>query len=452
MKNTTPMTSNYSEPTAKAFSLLFVAFLGVLGVYATRGLYADGSFFLFNILSQKSYWDFDKPRAFAQLITQTPVVLGVKFGIKDLTDLIYLHSFGLVGIPIIIWLLALFEQVKSGHFWTLLAAFSATYLSAGFFAIGEYNLTYALAAYCFSVLFKDKLTNFDLLLIIAAAIALTRSYEAMIFLGPALFLISANRLIYIDANKTIIEKWVLLVLLFLFASATTVAVWSVLFPRDPANLAGAGDVSQIIKSGHFIYLVAMISMYFIAQALPKKLKYIFVLIVIGSAIYFVSGQQLWNSPSMNYGFRSMAGLILFAIFLAAFIEEKFRKHGLIKASTQKSSAQAKQLVSLSLFLSLAFSSAVYSYEFSRWVKTFEIEANKAPNWIHLDEVMTVDGYHSRFNWAWTNPALSIILRGNNSGGLLNSKSYTGWQPFNPESMQKNPISYFSKTNQLQVWK
>jgi hypothetical protein len=446
------MIINYSESTAKVFALFFIACLGVLGVYAAVGLYADGSFFLLNILSQKSYWDFDKPRAFAQLITQTPVALGVKFGIKDLTGLIYLHSFGLIGIPIIIWLLALFNQIKSGHFWTLLAAFSATYLSAGFFAIGEYNLTYALAAFCFSVLLKDNLTNFDLALITTAAIALTRSYEAMIFLGPTLFLISANRLICIDTNKTIVEKCVLLVLLFLFSSATTVAIWSVLFPRDPGNLAGAGDVTQIVKSGHFIYLVAMIAMYFLVQAIPKKSKHIFVFIAIGSAIYFISEQKLWNSPSMNHGFRSMAGLILFSIFLTAFIEERIRKHGLIRASAQKSSEQAKQLVSLALFLSLAFTSAVYSYEFSRWLKTFELEASKASNWIHLDEVMTVDGYYSGFNWAWTNPALSIILRGNNSGGLLNSKSYTGWQPFNPESMQNNPISYFSKTSELQIWK
>ncbi len=452
MKNAIPMTNNFNASTAKAAVLLLVALLGILGIYAVRGLYADGSFFLFNILSQKSYWDFDKSRAFVQLITQTPVVLGIKFGAKDLTTLIYLHSLGLIGIPIIIWCLALFQHIKSEHFWTLLIAFSATYLSAGFFAIGEYNLTYALAAYCFSVLLKDKITHFDSALIILAALVLTRSYEAMVFLGPALFLFSASRLRGPQSNKIFLQNYILLALLFLFAFATTIATWSVLFPRDPANLAGAGSISHIIKSGHFIYLAGMISFFFLIQTTPKKLNYLFFLVTIGSAIYFISDQEIWNSPSMNYGFRSMAGLILFSIFLVAYILDKNNKHGLIKIAAAKNSAALTKSVSLLLFLSLAFASATYSFEFSRWIKIFEFEANKASNWIHIDEVTALDGFYSRYNWAWTNPSLSVILRGDGRGGILNSKYYTGWQPFKPESMQENPISYFSKTRELQIKK
>ena len=146
-------------------------------------------------------------------------MVGIKLGIRDLSTLIYLHSFGLVGIPTIIWCLALFKQIKYQLFYTLLIAFSATYLSAGFFTIGEYNLTYALAAYCFSVLVQDKLTHFDSVLIIFAATVLMRPYEAMIFLGPVLFVISESSLISTVLNKTIVDKWILLVLLFFVCSS-----------------------------------------------------------------------------------------------------------------------------------------------------------------------------------------------------------------------------------------
>lgn len=452
MNKIIPIAINFNESTAKAAALLLVALLGIIGIYSARGLYADGSFFLFNILSQKSYWDFDKPRAFIQLITQTPVVLGIKLGVKEITTLIYLHSIGIVGIPIIIWCLALFQHIKSEHFWILLIAFSATYLSAGFFAVGEYNLTYALAAYCLSVLLKEKITLLDSVLIIFAAIALTRSYEAMVFLGPALFLFSARRIISSTSNKKILEKNVLLILLFLFASATTVAAWSILFPRDPANLAGAGNISHIIKSGYFIYLSGMISIYFIIQKAPRKFKHFFVLIAAGSVIYFISFREIWNSPSMNYGFRSMAGLILFFIFLAIFIEDINKKNGEIKIAAAKTSTALTGVISLLLFLSLALTSATYSLEFSRWIKNFEFAASKASSWVHIDEATTVDGFYSEFNWAWTNPSLSIILRGNSTGGILNSKHYTGWQPFKPESMQENPIGYLSKAHELIIKK
>lgn len=109
-------------------------------------------------------------------------------------------------------------------------------------------------------------------------------------------------------------------MLFLFASATTVAAWSLLSPRDPANLAGAGNTSHIIKSGYFIYLSGMISIYLIIQKAPGKFKHFFVLVSAGLVTYFISSREIWNSPSMNYGFRSMAGLILLFIFLIIFVE------------------------------------------------------------------------------------------------------------------------------------
>jgi hypothetical protein len=426
--------------------------IAALGIYAARGLYADGSFFLYNILLQKNYWDFDKPRAFVQIITQTPVVIGIKFGLTDITKLIYLHSLGLIGIPAIIWFFALIQHLKSRHFWTLLVAFSATYLSSGFFAIGEYNLTYALAAYCFSILLKDKLTHSDSVFIVAAAISLTRSYEAMIFLGPTLFLFAARRLINPESNKIILEKYVLLGLLFLFSSASAISAWSILFPRDPVNLADAGNIFYILKSGFFIFLTLMISAYFLIQIVPCKARAILALIVIASSIYFITERNIWNSPVMNHNFRSLSGLILCSIFLAVFAGEFIKKHALIKIPALKNSTQSEKLVSLSLFLSLAFVSATYSFEFSNWIKNFEIEARKASGWIRIDEVMPFDVEHSDFNWAWTNPSLSITLRGNSAGGILNSKAYSGWEPFKPEAMQENPIGYFSNKNELYIIK
>jgi len=168
------------ESIAKALVLFCVLLIAALGIYAAKGLYADGSFFLYNILLQKNYWDFDKPRAFVQIITQTPVVIGIKFGIKNITELIYLHSLGLVGFQ------SSFGFCLDTTF-TIQALLDVTrcvfcdLLVLWFFAIGEYNLTYALAAYCFSILLKDKLTYSDSVLVVAAAISLTRSYEAMIF-------------------------------------------------------------------------------------------------------------------------------------------------------------------------------------------------------------------------------------------------------------------------------
>ena len=90
------------ESKAETAALLLVALVAVLGIYAAKGLYANGFILLLSILSQKDYFDFDTPRTFSQTITQTPVLLGVKLGAKDLAGLIYLHSFRVIGIPVII--------------------------------------------------------------------------------------------------------------------------------------------------------------------------------------------------------------------------------------------------------------------------------------------------------------------------------------------------------------
>jgi hypothetical protein len=128
--------------------------LGVLGVYVARGLYADGAYFLFSILSSHGFVDDDKPRLFALLITQVPLVMAMKIGINDLNLLIRLHSFGLIIFPLVFWLAALKIQMKTELFWIFVAEFSVSYLCSGFFAIGEYNLCYSMAAFSAAIILK----------------------------------------------------------------------------------------------------------------------------------------------------------------------------------------------------------------------------------------------------------------------------------------------------------
>lgn len=52
------------ELAVKQGVLVGVLCLALVGVFSARGLYADGAYFLFNILVGQSYWDFDWPRAF----------------------------------------------------------------------------------------------------------------------------------------------------------------------------------------------------------------------------------------------------------------------------------------------------------------------------------------------------------------------------------------------------
>ena len=65
-------------------------------------------------------------------------------------------SLGLIAIPLGFWISALLIQTKTCFFWLFVAAFSVSYLSSGFFAIGEFNIAYAMVAFCASILLKEK--------------------------------------------------------------------------------------------------------------------------------------------------------------------------------------------------------------------------------------------------------------------------------------------------------
>jgi len=118
---------------------------------------------------------------------------------------------------------------------------------------------------------------------------------------------------------------------------------------------------------------------------------------------------------MNYGFRSISGLILCSIFLAVFARELIKKHESNKISSAENSAQAEKLVALLLFYHFLLHQPPTHLSFPDGLKILKSEARKASSWTHIDEVMPADGCYSDFSWAWTNPSLSIILRGNSAG-------------------------------------
>ena len=171
--------------------LAIIIGLGVSGVYVCRGLYADGSFHLYKVLVFYNVWG-DWPRLFADYLVQLPTFFFIKIRIRDLNILNLSYSFGLIAIPLGLWLLSLIISFKTPNFWLITLAFSASYLNSGFFSAGEYNLTYSATAFCFSIITSPRLDVMRLAAFLIVAGLLTRSYEAMAYLGPFLAFISLN--------------------------------------------------------------------------------------------------------------------------------------------------------------------------------------------------------------------------------------------------------------------
>src|SRR5262245_9283907 len=89
---------------------IVVLLLWVLAAYATitcRGLFWDGSSFLVNILDEGWFHDFYLARSHVDWVTQAPVLLLSKLGVRDTHVLAMAYSATLFGLPVALYHFAL---------------------------------------------------------------------------------------------------------------------------------------------------------------------------------------------------------------------------------------------------------------------------------------------------------------------------------------------------------
>ncbi|MGR8979422.1 MAG: hypothetical protein ACU84H_04950 [Gammaproteobacteria bacterium] len=452
--------------------LILISGIAFSGVFAARGLYADGSFFLFNVLKTEDFWDFDKSRAFAQIISQIPVVFAMKIGVTDLNALIRLHSFGLIAIPLGFWFAALLIQINTYLFWLFVFSFSVSYLSSGFFAIGEYNLAYAMAALSASIILRNgRLGKICSLTLILISILLTRVYEAMLVLGPLLFAISMFRLLLTPKRDVFSSKIALIISSFFFATSSLTSVWSIMFDpvhtygsesssaisilsimfhRDTVGLSTALDVKSIMKSKQLIYMILMCVLCLILAMTERNfLKTIAIIDAFLISSIYLFNTSFWHSPVNHYEFRSVSGLMLFFViaFAAAhyFFLKKLDYFEFLELKRSK-----YELISLLCFISLTIPFYVQTFGFYRWARIYEQEVTTRTGLISIESTRINHSYpYEGYNWTWTNPSLSLLFRGNLTGAIiLNKKDQFGWQPFKPDEIDDNVLGAFKKNSPL----
>lgn len=155
---------------------------------ACRGLFWDGVSFMVNMLEYGTFHDFYPARAHINWVTQAPVILLIKLGVRDVRLLAMVFTAGLFALPVGLYHFALHRVRHDG---TMLAAgigvIAAIYLPTSFFIVGEYNATYAAAmAIVCVVLTSDGASRRDAWILVAIGAICIASYEAMIYLGPLL--------------------------------------------------------------------------------------------------------------------------------------------------------------------------------------------------------------------------------------------------------------------------
>ena len=427
--------------------LIGMLVLVVSGVYSARGLYSDGPFWLYKILTTEKLYISDPARSYAQVLLQIPVVTALKLGVVDLNVLMRIHSFGLVAVPIIFWTAALCIQFRTYIFWLLVTAFAVTYLRSNFFAAGEYSVTYGMVALCVSLMAQSRVGLVSALALVATSFGLTHAYESMSFLGILLASFALTRLAS-DKQITSIHKYSLIMAVCCFGYSSFVAIRSMLYERE-YSLHSTINFNALIEF-HVLYLIvttALIISVLLNISAPKKnsiMAFCMAISGIYSAYCF-----LWDSSGISFGFFSyayrshgaflFAGLILF-ICLAQHVQVVLRQSMFVLTDWRIG------FMAGTLFAVMAIPLVCNSFGFYYWLKSFETEAESVQGLVPFDKTAIAPGLGpvAGYNWPWSNSTLSVLLRGNAEGIVTNESNFTGWETFDPRHLEKYPLKQYIK--------
>ncbi len=145
-------------------------------VLTARALYDDGSYYFMRVLAAGGFTEMLFTRGHAAFLFQLPVVIALKCGVRDLTQLQFAFGLGcFCAWPVA---LALCRWLAPKHFWMVALACGAGYLNAAFVAVGEHVVAHAFFwPVVFVLLFVRPLTPGAAVVLLLSSVILVRSYN-----------------------------------------------------------------------------------------------------------------------------------------------------------------------------------------------------------------------------------------------------------------------------------
>jgi hypothetical protein len=433
------------ERTARRVSLAVVLLVGVVGTWCAIGLYADGTFFLLRILSDDALFVANPGRTFVTVLTQLPMLMAMRAGVQDRDILIHLHSAGLTLLPSLAWAAALWLQRRGRLYWVFLTMWAATYLVSGFFAIGEFNTTYALVALAAALLLTARVHLPRAGLVLATALVLLRSYESMLFLGPALMLVCAlaavRSLHHGRVDRRFLPAAAVLALGTVTFGLDTVNAFVVLrSPENPGRIGTSLDLALLAQDPRLVLAGAATAGLVVCLVLKDRLSQGMVVAVVSVGaipLFLAPFGALVPSPVAhhfmlgfpgNYAYyqsRVAAGGLLLLLLCIALVVDLLGRRS--KAAEPVTRDRAWPIAA-SVAVSLATIFLANCLAFSGWVDEYRQEVRSGTGLVAFERAR-ID---QRFAWTWTNPSLSILLQEHpGQETVLNPAGYVGWQPFDP---------------------
>ena len=394
-----------------------------LAAYATvtcRGLFWDGSSFLVNILDHGHFHDFYVARSHVDWVTQLPVLLLAKLGVRDTRLLATAYSMALFALPAALYHLALarvrHDAVLLG---IVIAALAVVYLPTSFFIIGEYNATFAAVTAGMAVALTRRESRLgDTVLLCVLGLFCVRSYEAMVYLGPLLaaaIVWSARR------DKDLATRALAGIAALAFAAAAVVSAatiaeyWS--HPHFIKVRSMSFDFWQNLQ-----FAIPMVGLAICVAAglvRPAWLQGRGPLIVMGIAAAVLASTPWWRLlhehsilyPPAHYLARQAAGALLAVLLGCMWAHVAWRQKPPLVLATLRLPAISRRLVAAmtALVIAAAIADVVLTGLWSDYLGRMRSLVDNRQGIVRASALPLLDWPDKLFAQDWSLPAMSAIV-------------------------------------------
>lgn len=416
--------------------------LAIHNAWASRALFWDGASFLVNLLDHGRFHDFYAARAHVDWLTQVPVLLAVKWGVRDTGILAIVYSATLFALPTAFYHFALVRVRRDPILLAaVLAVIAAIYLPTSFFIVGEYNVAFACVTAAVAVAVTgDGRSRGDAVLLLLFGILCLRSYEAMIYLGPlvaAVILWSTRR----SDDVAVRTFGVLSSLAFLGAaivSAATIAdYWD--HPHFMKVRSTSVDFWQNMQfaiplSGFLICAIR-------GMRRPAWLQGRGPLYVMAAIVVLLAISPWWRNvhppsilyPPSHYVARQAAGILLAALLAGMWVQVARRDPPAVFAAVRPPEIARRLMLTMT---ALTFAAAVPDVALTRlwsgYLDRLQAVVNERSGIVRAETLPLHDWPNKLFFQDWSYPALSaLVSRTPGRAYVVSDQDYLSNPPFEP---------------------
>jgi hypothetical protein len=413
--------------------------------WVCRGLFVDGAAFLVQIVRFERFMHFYPPRIYAMYLTELPIMAGIWLGLTDLHWLGRLLSLGLFALPTFFYTLALH---RARHDAVLLAVVIAgigtIFMSTSFFIVGEFNIAYALAL-CVAVRLAtvDRLQLWDGLVLVAIGVLATRTYEAMLYLGPVLAAMIVWQVIRVSA-RPLVPLLLHLASAALFLVGMVIAADAVIHPwlpehRDEA-MAQAKFFWQDIEFAFPLIALLVLSLWGLLRPndlaidKPYRRASIALALLALSPLLALGDGMFRPLARSHYLARSASGVVITVMVIFIWCQVAPRLASWRPRVVLRMAEAGRRMLAFAALLLVAAVPADVFLTFT-WVDY--LDAMRATVSGHGGVIAFEDTPISKFPKVlmvenWTLPSQSLMLRSKPGDGIIAPpRNFTEWTPFPP---------------------